>query len=97
MLTSSDETVLVHNQDRCQVVAQQIQERIGGDIFQIGNENGRWPMGSTHPGTNADSWVYHEFVIENGLVTDEWVTEMPIDDYLGFFPGWSIDDLVQVG
>jgi hypothetical protein len=93
---ADDASALVHNQDLCQRVARDIQSRIGGKIYRVGNDSGKWPMGSTHPGANASEWRYHEFVVKDGKVWDQWTDGMALDEYIKYFPGWSVDDLIHV-
>lgn len=90
--------MLVHNSNGCELVARQIQDDVGGEIFRIGNSQGRYPMGSTHPLDDGGRWVYHEFVVKDGLVFDAgFPSGLPMDQFLELFPGWSVDDLVAVG
>jgi hypothetical protein len=76
-----------------------LQDRMGGDIFRVGYKEARLgprPMGSTHPLDSGGIWSYHDFVVKNGTVFDEFYTGgIPLDEFLQHFPG--TDPILRVG
>ena len=101
------EEVLVHNSNGCEAIARAIHGEIGGEIWQVGNINRRYPLGSSHPLDDGQQWFYHQFVVQDGRVYDALAMDdlavdlgsgIPVQQYLDdFFPGYTLEDLVHLG
>ena len=73
----------------CEDVAQAIQQRIGGEIWEADPPAG---TNSVAQYRDQDSfWGHHEFVVKDGYAYDEWTGEMgePLQQYKEQFQYWT--------
>jgi RHS repeat-associated protein len=76
----------------CEDVAQDIQSRIGGQIYQAKPPTGASNLG---PYRGQDSfWGHHEFVVKDGYAYDAWTGPQgePLQTYMERFEWWDVID-----
>jgi len=75
------------NNPNCEQVAEEIQQRIGGEIHHIRPRPPDPTLGPSQNNTGPDPWFYHDVVVKNGRVYDGTTgpAGMPIDAYKAMF------------
>ena len=66
------------------------------EIHRIGNPLLKTKLDPSHDGNLAGNGTYHDFVLKDGLVWDQWYKAMSLQTFLAKFPGWTAADLVRI-
>ena len=87
--------IVAHNKD-CDEIAGAIEDAIGGETKRFEIPPGVNVLGPYRPGGQIveELWDYHKVVVKDGLVYDEFVWGMPIDEWKSL---WDYADAIDFG